>query len=164
MKYLCILVSIYTNMKKIIVLLAFCLIACINAQSQKTEPVKWNTQINNTEKENFKEIVFSAHILGEWHLFGTQLPEGGPHSTAFVFDKIEGAVLLGNIREIDRPIEEYNSLFEMNLKWYNHSARFIQGIEIIPESEKVLIEGHIEYQACNNVTCLPPTRHNFVLE
>ena len=95
MKYLCILVSIYTNMKKIIVLLAFCLIACINAQSQKTEPVKWNTQINNTEKENFKEIVFSAHILGEWHLFGTQLPEGGPHSTAFVFDKIEGAVLLG---------------------------------------------------------------------
>ena len=151
-------------MKKIIVLLAFCLIACINAQSQKTEPVKWNTQINNTEKENFKEIVFSAHILGEWHLFGTQLPEGGPHSTAFVFDKIEGAVLLGNIREIDRPIEEYNSLFEMNLKWYNHSARFIQGIEIIPESEKVLIEGHIEYQACNNVTCLPPTRHNFVLE
>ena len=89
MKYLCILVSIYTNMKKIIVLLAFCLIACINAQSQKTEPVKWNTQINNTEKENFKEIVFSAHILGEWHLFGTQLPEGGPHSTAFVFDKIE---------------------------------------------------------------------------
>lgn len=164
MKYLCDLISIYTNMKKIIVLLVSFLITGIYALPQKAEPVKWDTQINSTEKEGFREIVFSAHISGEWHLFGIQLPEGGPHSTVFIFDKIEGAVLSGNIHEINRPIEEYNPLFEMNLKWYNHSARFIQGIEIIPGSEKILIKGHIEYQACNNVTCLPPTRYNFTLE
>ena len=115
MKYLCILVSIYTNMKKIIVLLAFCLIACINAQSQKTEPVKWNTQINNTEKRKFqRNCIFSPHI-GRMASLRDTASRRRSSFYSLVFDKIEGAVLLGNIREIDRPIEEYNSLFEMNL-------------------------------------------------
>lgn len=151
-------------MKKIFFLLTFFLITGIYAQSQKAEPVKWSTQINNTGRDDLKEILFTAHVSGDWHLFGLQLPEGGPHATVFVFDKIEGAILSGNIQAIDRPIEEYNPLFEMNLKWYGQSARFIQRIDIIPDSEKIHIEGHIEYQACNNVTCLPPTRHNFTLD
>ena len=151
-------------MKKFIFLLTFFLITGIYARSQKAEPVTWNVQINNTEKEDFKEILFSAHISGEWHLFGLQLPEGGPRSTVFVFDKIEGATLSGNIQALERPVEEYNPLFEMNLKWYSQSARFIQKIALIPGSESIHIEGHIEYQACNNVTCLPPTRHNFALD
>ena len=157
------LVSIYIGMKKFISLLTFFLIIGIDAQSQKNEPVKWNVQINNTEKENSKEILFTAQISGEWHLFGLQLPEGGPRATIFIFDKIEGATLSGNIQTLDRPIEEYNPLFEMNLKWYTQSARFIQKIDITPGSEKINIEGHIEYQACNNVTCLPPTRYNFTI-
>ena len=151
-------------MKKFIVSTILLFITGIYIYAQKTEPVKWDTQINNSGRENFKEILFSAQISEEWHLFGLDLPEGGPHSTRFVFDKIEGATLSGNLQSLDRSAEGYNSLFEMNLKYYNQYARFIQEIEIIPDSEKLLIEGHIEYQACNNVTCLPPTRYNFKIE
>ena len=48
----------------------------------------------------------------------------------------------------------------MKLGWYNSTIDFKQTI-FIENPDSFKITGYITYQACNDVTCLPPTKHEF---
>lgn len=148
-------------MKSKLFFLIVLLLSVFSLQAQILEPVKWNTQLKN-EANNIKEIIFHAKIENGWHLYGLDIPEGGPRSTRFVFDKIQGAILSGNIHALNEATTEYSPLFELKLSWYSKSADFSQKIEIT-DPKQFSISGYIEYQACNDLTCLPPTKYEFQL-
>ena len=48
----------------------------------------------------------------------------------------------------------------MELNWYENEAVFTQKIKI-KNREDHLVKGYVEYMACNDETCLPPTREPF---
>lgn len=148
-------------MKKFLFLLIAGIFAHTVAFAQIMEPVKWKASIQ--EKNNEKEILFRATIEDGWHLYATDIPSGGPIATSFTFDELVNASLNGDITPDKRPHEEYSSLFDMKLGWYTSQIEFRQPIKI-EKSNNFKITGYITYQACNDVTCLPPTKFEFSFE
>lgn len=148
-------------MKKFLFLLIAGIFAHTVAFAQIMEPVKWKASIQ--EKNNEKEILFRATIEDGWHLYATDIPSGGPIATSFTFDELVNASLNGDIKPAKRPHEEYSSLFDMKLGWYTSQIEFRQPVTI-ENPDNFKITGYITYQACNDVTCLPPTKFEFSFE
>ena len=145
-------------MKKFLGLLIVGMLFCMSSYSQIIEPVKWKVSMQGEGNE--KEIVFHAYIEDGWHLYATDIPSGGPIPTSFSFDEISNVSLKGDATPSKRPHEEYSALFDMKLGWYNSTIDFKQTI-FIENPDSFKITGYITYQACNDVTCLPPTKHEF---
>ena len=78
-------------MKKFIALLTF-MVVSLAIQAQILTPVKWKISLSDSDTAE-KTLVFSAKLDNGWHLYDMNLPEGGPVSTSFAFDKLEGADL-----------------------------------------------------------------------
>ena len=145
-------------MKKFLGLLIVGMLFCMSSYSQIIEPVKWKVSMQGESNE--KEIIFHAYIEDGWHLYATDIPSGGPIPTSFSFDEISNVSLKGDVTPSKRPHEEYSALFDMKLGWYNSTIDFKQTI-FIENPDSFKITGYITYQACNDVTCLPPTKHEF---
>lgn len=140
-------------MKKIISLCLFALIALV-VQAQMHEPVKFKSewkQVSETEAE----IVFSATIDGGWHLYSTDLGPDGPTSASFQAEVLEGAELSGKLTPVGNEIKAFDEMFEMEVRFFENSAQFVQKIKLL--SPDYQIEGFMEYGACNDQNCLPPS-------
>lgn len=118
--------------------------------AQMVDPIQW------TIEQQGDEITFSATVESGWHLYGTKIPEGGPYPTIFVFEQLEGATLEGEIVTSSPLIEEYSDMFELELNWYVAEALFVQKLNIT-DAKAFGVAGYLEYQACNDEMCLPPT-------
>lgn len=129
-----------------------------NISAQIQDPVSFKTElktINDTEAE----IRFTASIDKGWHVYSVNLPSGGPISATFNVEKIEGAKLIGKLTPLSKEIEKFDKVFEMKLRYFEHSATFSQKIKITGSSYK--IKGYLEYGACDDESCLPPTEVPF---
>jgi len=146
--------------KKIIFFLLSVLITSASF-GQIYEPVKWTVDQKNTS-ENTAEIQIHATIDEGWHLYGLNLPKGGPHPTSIVFEKIENAVKVGEIQTPSKLLKQFDANFNMELNWYSGEALFIQKIKF-SDLSKVKIKGYIEFMACNDKSCLPPSKSPFNL-
>lgn len=145
-------------MKKSLLLSIVSLFLCMGIQAQILEPVKWKVSLQGEGQE--KEIVFHAFIEDGWHLYATDIPQGGPIPTSVSFDELSQVSLKGEITPVQRPHEEYSPLFDMKLGWYDSKIDFKQAVTI-DDPDNFKITGYITYQACNDVTCLPPTKYEF---
>ncbi len=130
-------------------------------QAQDKHPVQWNFELNKIE-DNLLDVVFTATIEGSWYLYDINLPEGGPVSTAVHFEKLQGCSLEGALRNVTKPKPYYEAVFEMNLRKHEKTGIFAQRIRL-SDPENYLIEGYIEFMACNNENCLPPEQVEFKL-
>ncbi|MDD4431265.1 MAG: cytochrome c biogenesis protein CcdA [Bacteroidales bacterium] len=130
-------------------------------QAQEKHPVQWSFELNKVE-EGLLDLVFTADIAGPWYLYDINLPEGGPVSTAVHYDKLEGCSLEGALRNISKAKPYYEAVFEMNLRKHEETAVFAQRIRI-SNPDAFLIEGYVEFMACNNENCLPPEQVEFKL-
>lgn len=128
-------------------------------QAQILEPIKWNIKLIDSESAE-KEIQFTAKAEKGWHLYDMNLPEGGPVSTSFVFEKKNGYELIGTPTASVTPKVVYDELFNMELRWYSGTVTFIQKIKVT-NPKKFMLTGEIEFMACNDETCLPPDRIPF---
>ena len=140
-------------MKTKISLFSLLLLFCCSQTifSQIVEPVKWKTSINDNS-----ELVLRASIDKGWHLYDMNLPEGGPYSTEFTFENIEGAELVGKVFTSSKITSQYDEMFSMELRWFENVAVFVQKIKIT-NPDKFKITGEISYMACDDAMCLPPT-------
>ena len=127
-------------------------------QAQIQEPVKFKTEWKNVSATE-AEIVFTATIDRGWHVYSTDLGEGGPISATFHIDKISGADPVGKLRAVGKEISGYDAMFEMNVRYFEHTAQFIQKLKLTGGAYQV--EGYLEYGACNDENCLPPTQVEF---
>lgn len=145
-------------MKKLV---STCMLAvlAIALQAQILTPVKWKIKLEDPGTVE-KAIVFTATLEKGWHLYDMNLPEGGPVSTSFTFDTLNGAELVGQPTPSVQPTTVYDEQFAMNLRWYPGKVSFTQKIKVTNPA-KFKVEGEVEYMACNDETCLPPERESF---
>jgi thiol:disulfide interchange protein DsbD len=129
--------------------------------AQIYEPIKWTQELKITGKTT-ADIIFHATIDDGWHLYGLNLPKGGPRATSIVFDKLENANKAGEIQTPSKLIKAYDANFDLELNWYINEAIFIQKVTFTDVS-KVKIKGYIEFMACNDQSCLPPKQQPFSL-
>ena len=129
------------------------------AGAQIYEPVKWSHELKITGKTT-GEIIHKAKIDDKWHLYGLKLPSGGPRPTRFTYETMENAKKSGEVFSTSKLLDVYDKNFSMNLSWYAKEAVFIQKITFT-DASKVSIEGYVEYMACDDERCLPPTEDAF---
>ena len=128
------------------------------AFAQIQDPVQFKTEwkkISDTEAQ----IVFTGIIDDGWHVYSTDLPEGGPISATFNTDKMEGVELDGKLMPEGKEIEAFDKVFEMKLRYFEGKATFVQKLKITAAT--YFIEGYLEYGSCNDENCLPPTEVSF---
>lgn len=146
-------------MKKLISSIMLALLALV-AQAQILTPVKWKIKLDDKGGAPEKEIVFTATADKGWHLYDMNLPEGGPVSTSFTFETLNGAELIGQPVPSVKPTTVYDEQFAMNLRWYPGTVSFTQKLKVT-DPAKFKAEGEVEFMACNDETCLPPDQIPF---
>ena len=146
-------------MKKLISSIMLALIALV-AQAQILTPFKWKIKLDDKGGAPEKEIVFTATADKGWHLYDMNLPEGGPVSTSFTFETLNGAELIGQPVPSVKPTTVYDEQFAMNLRWYPGTVSFTQKLKVT-DPAKFKAEGEVEFMACNDETCLPPDQIPF---
>ena len=107
------------------------------ALAQIQEPIKFKTEWKqNSDSE--AEIIFNATIDKGWHVYSTELEEGGPISASFNIDQIQGAETIGKLTPVGNEINEMDPIFGMKVRYFKDKAG-----------------------ACNDENCLPPTSVDF---
>ena len=122
-------------------------------QSQVLEPVKWDFKAEKTGDKKFN-LFFTAHIDKGYHLYSLTIPEDGPLPTEFSFEKSNKFKLIGKPVEVTKPIEEYDDVFEMKIKFFENEAVFKQAVELISDDSNIPVTGEIAYMTCNETGCV----------
>lgn len=133
------------------------------AQAQMVSgAVSWTHRLEKTG-ETERTLVFKARIDAGWHLYATDLAEGGPQATTLFVDKLVGGELVGKLTSTTKPIEKFDQMFEMQIGYFEHEASLKQRIKIT-DPDKFRFEGGVRYQVCNDEMCLPPTNYELTIE
>lgn len=138
---------------------ALVLVLSIVANAQMVDPVHFTSQLNMLGDDE-AEIVFSAKIDKGWHLYSTEMGDGGPTSATFNINKMEGAKTVGKLTPRGNEITQFDKMFEMNLRFFQGSGAFVQKIKFTKEAYD--IDCYLEYGACNDEMCMPPSQASLV--
>ena len=144
-------------MRKIIsfLLLSFVVYAL---QAQIKDPVKFKTELTALS-DTEAEVVFTAAIDKGWHVYSTDLGDGGPISATFNVDNKSGVELVGKLKPVGKEVATFDKLFEMKVRYFENTAKFVQKVKFTGGA--YAIEGYLEYGACDDESCLPPTQVPF---
>ena len=140
-----------------ILLILFTLLFSLTAMAQQN-PVHFSVQQKQVSPTEV-EVVFSAKIDQGWHVYSTNLPADGPTSATLHLDKSEGVTPVGKLTARGKELNVYDKTFEMKLRYFENSVGFVQRYKITAKTYS--IKGYLEYGACNDEMCLPPTQVEF---
>ncbi len=134
------------------------LLLAVAVQAQIQEPVKFKSELKNLQAGE-AEVIFTGTIDKGWHVYSTELGEGGPISATFNVEEISGAELAGKLEPVGEEIAAFDKLFEMKVRYFANSVQFTQKLKLTGSAYKIV--GYLEYGACNDENCLPPTQVPF---
>ena len=141
-------------MRKTITLIIL-LLTVIMAHAQMLDPVKFTTTLK-TGKTADAEIIFNGTISNGWHVYSTNLGNGGPIQASFNANKLDGVQLVGKLSPRGNEISKYDELFGMKLRYFEGHVTFVQKIRFTKPVYK--INAYLEYGACNDKNCMPPSQ------
>lgn len=140
------------SLKKII---PACLVLLpLYTQAQIFQPVKWSASAENKTGQS-ATIVLKATIDKGWHLYAQHIDEGGPIPTTFEFLDQKGNYALSGETSEERGVEKFDSIFGMNIKYFENEAVFKQPVKLLDKSLKT-IEAEVTFMVCDDTKCLPP--------
>jgi thiol:disulfide interchange protein len=129
--------------------------------AQFENPVSWKYTLGDPN-EGYQEIVFTALISAPWHVYAIKLEKEGPIPTTFTFEPNASVELSGELTELTKPIMKYDEGFKFNVGMYSRKASFSQKVRNITDQPSNL-KLSIEFQCCNDETCLPPFTQEFII-
>lgn len=145
-------------MKKFLSLTLLLLVTVVMAvQAQVSFTVKYK-RVNPTTVD----IVFTGTAQPGWHIYSTNIGEGGPTRATFGVDKIKGAKLKGGLKGGPGAKTMQDPIFEMPVTYYEGHATFTQRVELLDKDYE--LKGYLKYGACNDENCLPPTSINAIVK
>lgn len=130
------------------------LVAVMAAKAQMMDPVHFTTQLKDL-KNGEAELIFKATIDAGWHVYSTGLGNDGPISASFNKVKMDGAETIGKLQARGKEIKQFDKLFEMEVRYFEQAVTFVQKIKFT--KPKYDIDCYVEYGACNDQSCLPPS-------
>lgn len=132
-------------------------IGASSAFAQIFDPVKWKSAIKMTDATN-GVVTFTATVDAGWHVYGTQLPSGGPEPTSVQWNN-HGVKLVGGLTPSKAAHKQHDETFDMDLSWWTGSVTLSQKFTVTAKEYK--IEGSIRYMACDDENCTPPKSETF---
>ena len=138
-------------MKKILFSTLVLLLTVVTAvQAQVNFSVQYK-RVNATTVD----IVFHGKADAGWHIYSTNIGEGGPTPATFGVDRIKGARLKGSLKPGPGAKTMQDPIFEMPVTFFEHQATFTQRVELTEKEYE--LKGYLKFGACNDENCLPPT-------
>ena len=134
------------------------LLAVVSLFAQMMDPVHFSSKLKMLKGDE-AEIVFTANIDAGWHVYSTDLGSGGPIAASFNVVKMDGAEAVGKLQPRGKEIKQFDKLFEMEVRYFEGSATFAQKIRFTKPAYD--IDCYLEYGACNDQNCLPPSEVQF---
>lgn len=145
--------------RRLTAILLSCLTAVLAVSAQNLTPITWNVTVENNTAD-YASVRFDVSIEKGWHLYGLNLPEGGPYSTSIKFEFPEGVVAEGSLEPSRAPIEKFDPIFALKLSWWDAPVSFTQHLRIT-DGKSHDINGKIQFQGCNDQTCITPQKTPF---
>ena len=145
-------------MKKTLSVLVL-LVASVCAMAQMADPVHFTSKMTMLGGDE-AQIEFSAKIDNGWHVYSTGLGNDGPISATFNASKMDGVKTVGGLTHKGKEISQFDNMFGMKLRYFEGSVTFIQKIKFT--KPQYSINCYLEYGACNDETCMPPTSVDFI--
>ena len=124
------------------------------------DPVHFTSQLKELGSDE-AEIIFSAKIDAGWHVYSTD-QNGGPIPATFNKVKMEGVEAVGKLKPRGNEQKTFDKLFGMDVRYFEHTATFVQKVKFT--KEKYVIDCYLEYGACNDEMCMPPSSAEFKKE
>jgi thiol:disulfide interchange protein len=141
------------------VLIALFLLSFVGVFAQIERPVIWSFEQKSAKGQEV-QFVFTATIDRPWHIYGMNIPTGGPVPTTIHFEKTAGVKLVGKPVSSSKLIEQYDKSFGMKLSWYEGQVILVQKA-VVNDPKAFGASGYVEYMTCNDENCLPPTKEPF---
>ncbi|MFR9165228.1 MAG: cytochrome c biogenesis protein CcdA [Dysgonomonas sp.] len=122
--------------------------------------VSWSFKLVDA-KNGEVDLYAEAQIDRGWHLYGTDIPEGGPVATGIEIDEIKGAKAVGKFHAVNSKLhQEFDRLFDMVIGYYENKATFVQRFKV-EDKTAFSIKGDVRAQICNDHECKPPIPVSF---
>ena len=139
----------------------FLLFVPLGVSAQWEEPVHFKcTQQKVSPTEIL--LVFQGTIDKGWHVYSCDMPGGGPTVASFHLEDAKSIKPLGKLQAKGSVKETYDEMFSMNVKYMEGTALFHQRLKITGKEYEA--HGYLEYGACNDQNCLPPTEVPFTVK
>jgi len=136
------------------------LLSAVTLKSQVLEPVTWSFRSEKTGDNTF-ELVMTAELEKEWHLYAMDIDPGGPIPTSFTFEPGAGFTLTGKTVEVTKPEVKYDNSFSMNIGMHSDRAEFRQKVTVT--GSPVTVKGYVTFMSCDDKQCLSPRDVEFAL-
>lgn len=148
-------------MKKFSLFVVALLMTVTAAFAQIHNPVKWTVA---SKKLNSKEAVvfIKATIQNGWHIYGQEVPDGGPQPTTFTFKPSKDFTLNGATTPTTKAKSKYEEAFKMNVPYFNQEVVFQQKVKLNGNKPTTVL-GMVEFMSCDKTQCLPPDEYNFTV-
>ena len=128
------------------------------AYAQFQEPVKFSVKQNKLSEREL-ELVFTGRVDAGWHVYGTDIPDGGPTKAELTLERQQGVKANGPLRATGKVHRAMDEMFGMELSYMEGTASFAQKFTITEPTYEV--SGYLTYGACNDENCIPPTNVDF---
>ena len=147
-------------MKKVALFTSFIFVTLLTS-AQIYDPVTWDFSYEKKGDKQY-ELIFTASIEKNSHIYSMEIPSGGPIPTSFRIDSLPGYRLEGKTYEVTKPVEVFDDAFGFKIKTFSTTAEFRQ--KITSAESSLTVTGAVNFMACNNATCSPPKDVEFSIK
>ncbi|MBN2480612.1 MAG: thioredoxin family protein [Bacteroidales bacterium] len=120
--------------------------------AQVINPVSWELSVRNVDSENVR-LMFRARITSPWHMYGLNIPDGGPIPTTIHFHDASGFIVAARPDQTPEPEIVNDPIFNMTLELHSNEVTFSQMIRKT-STDSILISGTLEYMTCSDMQCV----------
>ena len=118
--------------------------------------VKWKHSVTDNGNDSYT-VQMKAQMADGWHIYDL-----GPYefitATSLKFEPSEGVKAVGDMRVLSKAVRQMDDIFGIEIGYFEKEAVFEQDFE-----GKGDVKVAIEYMACNDTNCTPPTDEEIVV-
>jgi thiol:disulfide interchange protein len=129
-------------------------------QGKILNPVKWRFEIEKISGSDYK-LKYIASVDKGWTVYSIYTSDDGPVPTSVNYDDKSGIELVGKAIEFGAKKEGMDPLFDVNVIKFTADKPYVieQKIKVTNAAKPII--GYINFMACDNEKCLPPTDAEF---
>ena len=107
------------------------------------------------------EITFTSAIESGWHIYGSEMADDGPTRATITHEEQRGLRPIGSLQTEGTAVRRgTDHIFQTQVQTVEGSVTFRQLYQITAPAYQV--KGYLQYGACNDQNCIPPTTVDFL--
>jgi len=134
-------------------LMAFVALMPLRMQAQIVDPVKWAFSIQEVNETEF-DVVATATVDPQFHIYSTKMPDLGPKPTEFEFEASNDFEVVGEARDVTEGEKFYDDIFEVEYVQFKGTAVYAQRLKKLTDNAFIVV-GTVMGQACKDGSCVP---------